>query len=77
MKQRILSILFAVGGLLFWPLVALAQDEEQTFDARLEGYKESVKMPEGSSALTWMLLVLLAIICIAALFKNAKRSHMD
>lgn len=77
MKQRILSFMIAVGGLLLWPLVALAEDEAAPPDPRLEGYKDAVKLVEGSAALTWMLLIALAIVCVAAMFKNAKRSHLD
>ena len=76
MKQRMLSILVAAVGLLLWPLSVLAEDEP-VLDARLEGYKENVKLPDSTTALTWMLLVALAVLCIAVLFKNAKRTHMD
>jgi hypothetical protein len=76
MRYRMLSIVSAAGGLLLWPLSVLAE-AEKILDARLEGYKEVVKLTEGSTALTWMLLVVLVVMCMAVLFKNANRSHLD
>lgn len=77
MKHHLLSIFFAAMGVLMTPLMALAEDEEPIYDARLENYKAAVKVPEASAALSWLLLILLTIICLAVLFKNAKRTHMD
>jgi hypothetical protein len=75
MKHRLLALWC---GLLAWllPLVALAEDEVTT-NARFEGYARSVKTDSSSPAPSWMLLILLAGICIAVLFKDAKRTHMD
>ena len=66
------------GGAL--PLVALAQDQPKTiapYDGRLEGYGKQVTLDTGSTALTWMLLIFLGLICLGVLFKNARRSHLD
>ncbi len=64
--------------LLASPMPAAAQDDEESeiVDARLEGYSKGVTL-EGSTALMWVLLLILAIVCIGPLFMNAKRTHLD
>ena len=57
-------------------LAAVAQEEEITRDARLEGYESNVFVENDSTALTWLFFVLLGVLAIG-FFKNAKRSHLD
>ena len=62
------------------PVVALAvkEDEETALlEGRLEGFKEAVRLPSGSTALTWLFVSFLGVIAVASLFKNAKRTHLD
>ena len=60
------------------PIVALAQEEDVKHDARLEGYTSNVALESGdSTALTWLLLVFIAMIALGVMFKNAKRTHLD
>jgi hypothetical protein len=63
------------------PVIVLAkggEDEETArLEARLEGYPIQVRMPSGSTALTWLMIGFLSAITIAVLFKNAKRTHLD
>ncbi len=78
MKHRIAWFALTAMSLLATPLTALAaEDDEITTPTRLEGYTSNVKLDASSTALTWLLLIFLAVICIAVLFKNAKRSHLD
>ena len=78
MKHRLLGWGVAVLALLSSPLAALAQDEEsKIYDARLEGYANNVTVDAGGSGLTWLLLVVLAALCLGVLFKTAGRSHLD
>jgi len=82
MKNRLLALL---PGLLVavatfaLPLIALAKEDEETqqLEARLEGYANNVRLPHASTALTWLLISFLAVCAVAALFKNAKRTHLD
>ena len=78
MKSRLLALFIAVATFLL-PLVALAKEDEETqqLEARLEGYTLNVRMPHASTALTWLLICFLAVCAVAALFKNAKRTHLD
>jgi hypothetical protein len=80
MKHR---LIIACGALLAFvanPLVALAASQEperEVVDARLEGYTSNVTLEGGSAALTWVLFIVLALLALGALFKDAKRTHLD
>jgi hypothetical protein len=85
MKQRLLSFFCAICLLLLTPALLLARPptpDKDILDGRLEGYAKggqpvNVTLEGGSTALTWLLLVFLAAIAVAVLFKNAKRTHLD
>ena len=78
MKHRLLALCVAAVSVLHAPLAALAQDEEsKIYDARLEGYGSSVTLDSGGSGLTWLLLIVLAALCLGVLFKSSGRSHLD
>jgi len=75
-RMRLLRVMSWFIGLLAFPALALADDEPR-IDARLQNFQKQVSVPEGGTALTWMLLILLTMVCLFALFKNAKRTHLD
>lgn len=77
MKHRLLSIGWAALTLLLSPISAMAQEELKYYDARLEGYPTNVTLESSSTALTWLLFIFLAVICIGVMFKNARRTHLD
>lgn len=81
MRQRAIQAGFALLSLLATPLAVLAQrqgDEEREFvDGRLEGYATNVTLDSGSTGLTWVMFIILAVICLGGLFKDAKRTHLD
>jgi len=73
--RRALPLALATAVL---PAAALAQDEGAKNDARLEGYEARVQFESGdNTALTWILLVFLAMVSMGVMFKNAKRTHLD
>ena len=80
MKQRVIRAAFAALAMLATPLSALAQrqgdEEREIVDGRLEGYASNVTL-DGSTGLTWVVFIVLAIICLGGLFKDAKRTHLD
>jgi hypothetical protein len=60
------------------PTPARADDDEPfVYDARIQGYSKVVQLPAGSTALTWLLLIVLAGACVGVMFMDAKRSHLD
>jgi len=77
MKVRLLQMFCWVAGVLAVPAMALAADEDKLPDARIQNFTKTVSVPEGGTALTWLLLIFLTLICLATLFKNAKRTHLD
>jgi hypothetical protein len=77
MKARLLQMICWVVGVLALPAMTLAADEDKLPDARIQNFTKTVSVPEGGTALTWLLLIFLTVICLAALFKNAKRTHLD
>ena len=76
-KTRWLRLICWVMVVLLSPAMALAADEDKLPNAREQNYTKTVSMPEGGTALTWLLLIVLTGLCLAALFKNAKRTHLD
>src|SRR5262245_58033788 len=81
MKHRLLVLVFALCAWLMTPVMSLAaSDEDQSpVDARLLGYPggSGALNDASGTALTWLLLFVLAAICIGVLFMNPKRSHLD
>jgi len=73
----LLAAAFVIGSAIVSPGAALAQDEEKIYDARLEGYPGNVTLESRSTALMWLLLVVLAALCVGVMFKNARRTHLD
>jgi hypothetical protein len=73
MRRKLLMMMSALS-LYMMPALALAQDEP--VDARLQGYANPVVIP-GSTALYWLLVLVLAGACVGVMFMNAKRSHLD
>ena len=53
------------------------QQEREIIDARLEGYTTNVALEEGSTALTWLFMAFLGVVCLLPMFKDAKRTHLD
>ena len=71
----LVSSMLAFGGTA--QAAAPQSDEDAaTHDARTEGYAGKVQI-DGSQAGTWIIFVLVTIVSLSALFKDAKRSHLD
>ena len=80
MKQRMIRAGFALMAMLATPMAALAQrggEEREVLDGRLEGYASNVTLEGGSTGLTWVVFIILTIVCLGGLFKDAKRTHLD
>jgi len=76
-KRILLGFGLIVMILASTPTRALADDEPDIYDARLEGYAQKVQLDAGSTALTWLVLIVLGVLTVGVLFKDAKRSHLD
>jgi len=58
---------------------ARADDSEETYDARTQGYDPSLKthMEDSGTVGAWFVFVPLSLITLGVMFKNANRSHLD
>ena len=74
---RSAGLRIVLAACLLSAVPALGQEDEVEHDARLDGYAENVILDGDSTALTWLLLVLLGSIAMAVMFKNARRTHLD
>ena len=77
MKQRFLSACLAAMSLLYAAPLAVAQDEEPKYDAKLVNYPPTADLGDGSVALTWLLLIFLILVAVGVMKTDAKRSHLD
>jgi hypothetical protein len=82
--KRSAACRWMLGALLAMVLVASApkpaladDDEPAEYDARVLSYSKTVDLNSGTTALTWVLLIVLSIVCLGVLFKDAKRTHLD
>ena len=77
MKWRRFIAALLLGGVLAIPTTARADDDEVLHDARTEGYGQKVQVTKASVALVWLAFLFLSIVSMAAIFKDAKRTHLD
>ncbi len=77
-RQSLLTVvLVGLASLLSTTGTVMAQEVDTPIDARLEGYGSEKVVLGDSTALMWLLLMVLAILAVGVLFKDAKRSHLD
>lgn len=77
---RLAAAAIGVSALACGPGHALASnnsDEDEHFDARVQGYDPTAEVKGASGALQWMMLISAAVVCVGVLFKDAKRTHLD
>jgi hypothetical protein len=61
------------------PHAARADDENtEHYDARVQGYTTpDVELKSSGTGGAWVMLILLGVVCVSVIFKDAKRSHLD
>jgi hypothetical protein len=79
MKWRRSIAAWIMCGVLALPSSAraAAEEEEVLHDARTEGFPGKVQVQKASVALVWLAFLFLSLISMAAIFKDAKRTHLD
>ncbi len=78
MKWRRFFAALLISGVLAFPTAARAADDDEILhDARTEGYPQKVQVTKASVALVWLAFLFLSVVSMAAIFKDAKRTHLD
>ena len=75
--RRSLAALLLTGVLAFPTAARGADDDEVLHDARTEGYGAKVQVTKASVALVWLAFLFMGVVSMAAIFKDAKRTHLD
>jgi hypothetical protein len=78
-KKSLAALLLAVSLIATTPHSAMAKadDDEAHYDARVQGYSPDVELKSGGSGGNWVLLIFMGVVCMAVIFKDARRSHLD
>jgi hypothetical protein len=66
-----------MGSMPSWARAAIGDDTVEHYDARVQGYTPDVELKSGGVAMMWVLMILMMVVCVSVLFKDAKRSHLD
>jgi hypothetical protein len=81
MRHRLIQVAVALTMLVMPLLAWAAENDEVHYDAKAVGFKvgegQTVVAGDSSTALTWILFIFLAMVCLSVMFKNAKRTHLD
>ena len=56
---------------------SIGDDEVEHYDARVQGYTPDVESKTGGVSMIYVLMVLMMVVCVSVMFKDAKRSHLD
>jgi len=78
-KKSLAATLLALSFVACNPHQTMARNEEDVehYDARVQGYDPDMELKSSSTGGAWILLVCLGVVCVAVIFKDAKRSHLD
>ena len=77
-RRAALALTLALGVSAAVPHSAVAAEEEdEHYDARVEGYTPTVEAKSSGVGLVWVLMFLLCGGCVGIMFMNPKRSHLD
>ena len=77
-RKLVLMLACALLPLAGAPATALAQEEvDVETDGRFEGYGANLTLGGGNNAMLWFGFAFVSAIALLALFKDAKRSHLD
>lgn len=76
-RSRVAGAVLGLLVLVARPPVVHAQQGDEDTDGRMEGYPQQVWLEKGSAGSTYLITVILAIVAVSVLFKNARRGHLD
>jgi hypothetical protein len=78
-RKSIAAVLLAVSLIASTPQSARAASDDDVvhYDARVQGYSPDMELKSSSTGGCWILLIFMGVICVAVIFKDARRSHLD
>jgi hypothetical protein len=78
-RRVVLAMALSLGLSAAMPHTASASndEDEEHYDARVQGYTPTVEAKSSGVGLVWALLFLLGGGCVGIMFMNPKRSHLD
>lgn len=59
------------------PAARASAEDVEHYDARVQGYSPTVEAKSSSTGGAWMLLATMGAACVAVMFMDAKRTHLD
>ena len=80
LRKFVAAMLLGVSVLCCSPHTASASsnnDEVEHYDARVQGYTPDVELKSWGVGGCWMMMICMGVVCVAVIFKDAKRSHLD
>ena len=76
--HKLVVSLACIGSWAAMPAASVhAQDLDIETDSRLEGHSDKMLLGGGNATLTWIGFAFFSAVALLALFKDAKRSHLD
>jgi hypothetical protein len=76
-KLFCLAAILATTTLVSLPAFASSSEDEAPVNARMLGYEKDLSLPESNIMVVFLIWTGLAAAGIGAMFKNAKRTHLD
>ena len=79
-RRGVHKLIVSLACLVSWagmPAGVHAQEVDIEHDSRLEGYGEPLLLGGSNATLTWLGFAFFSAVALLALFKDAKRSHLD
>jgi hypothetical protein len=80
-KRWVLAVCLAASFSFAAPSLSRAasssDDSTPDHDARLDGYAQNMVLDAGGTASTYVILVIMGVLCLGVMFIKGKRTHLD
>jgi hypothetical protein len=78
-KRFAIALCLSLTLLASTPARSIAREDPDAvhYDARVQGFNPDVELKSGGTGMMWVVMILLGVICVAVIFMDAKRSHLD
>jgi hypothetical protein len=78
-RKYLAGLLLAISVISCTPHSTYAKSDEDVehYDARVQGFDPDVEQKSSGTGGCWMLMILMGVVCVSVIFKDAKRTHLD